>query len=118
MIILLLFTLQIEITNENALQVIDNLTMSVVVAVEDDQIPINIDAITEVIVNTSVVAQLQTGQAMIVSNVRVQLQGLCFWQTQTFNLNTFNFQTPVHFIVHIFIPVIIFKRVLVLLSRT
>ena len=71
MIILLLFILQIEITNENALQVIDNLTMSVVVAVEDDQIPINIDAITEVIVNTSVVAQLQTGQTMIVSNVRV-----------------------------------------------
>ena len=71
MIILLLFTLQIEITNENALQVIENLTMSVVVAVEDDQIPINIDAITEVIVNTSVVAQLQTGQVMVVSNVRV-----------------------------------------------
>lgn len=71
MIILLLFTLQIEITNENALQVIENLTMSVVVAVEDDQIPINIDAITEVIVNTSVVAQLQTGQVMVASNVRV-----------------------------------------------
>ena len=71
MIILLLFTLQIEITNENALQVIENLTMSVVVAVEDDQIPINIDAITEVIVNTSVVAQLQTGQVVVASNVRV-----------------------------------------------
>ena len=55
--------------------------MSVVVAVEDDQITINIDAITEVIVNTSVVAQLQTGEIMVISNVCVWLQELCFWQT-------------------------------------
>ena len=40
-------------------------------AVEEDQITINIDVVTEVIVNTSIVAQLQSGEIMVVSNVRV-----------------------------------------------
>ena len=45
--------------------------MSVIEAVEDDQITINIDAITEVIVDTSIAAQLQTGEPMVSSNVCV-----------------------------------------------
>ena len=45
--------------------------MSVIVAVEDDQISINIDAITEVIVDTSIVAELQTGEPTVYSNVCV-----------------------------------------------
>ena len=65
------YPIQIEITNENVLEVIENLTMSVIEAVEDDQITINIDAITEVIVDTSVAAQLQTGEPMVSSNVCV-----------------------------------------------
>ena len=72
------YPIQIEITNENAQEVIENLTMSIIEAVEDDQIPINIDAITEVIVDTSVAAQLQTGDPMVSSNVCVQLQELSF----------------------------------------
>ena len=63
------YPIQIEITNENVLEVIENLTMSVIEAVEDDQITINIDAITEVIVDTSIAAQLQTGEPMVSSNV-------------------------------------------------
>ena len=43
--------------------------MSIIVAVEDDQITINIDAITEVVVDTSIVAELQTGETMVSSNV-------------------------------------------------
>ena len=65
------YPIQIEITNENVLEVIENLTMSVIEAVEDDQITINIDAITEVIVDTSIAAQLQTGEPMVSSNVCV-----------------------------------------------
>jgi len=45
--------------------------MSVIVAVEDDQISINIDAITEVIVDASIAAELQTGEIMVSSNVCV-----------------------------------------------
>ena len=45
--------------------------MSVIVAVEDDQITINVDAITEVIVDTSIAAELQTGDPMVSSNVCV-----------------------------------------------
>ena len=45
--------------------------MSVIVAVEDDQISINIDAITEVIVDASIAAELQTGETMVSSNVCV-----------------------------------------------
>ena len=42
--------------------------MSVIVAVEDDQITLNIDAITEVVVDTSIAAELQTGETMVSSN--------------------------------------------------
>ena len=45
--------------------------MSVIVAVEDDQISINIDAITEVIVDASIAAELQAGEIMVSSNVCV-----------------------------------------------
>ena len=45
--------------------------MSVIVAVEDDQITLNIDAITEVVVDTSIAAELQTGETMVSSNVCV-----------------------------------------------
>ena len=48
--------------SENAQEVINRLTMSVQLANEDDQTPINFAVITEVIVNTSaVVALAQTG---------------------------------------------------------
>ena len=43
--------------------------MSVIVAVEDDQITLNIDAITDVVVDTSIAAELQTGEPMVSSNV-------------------------------------------------
>ena len=53
---------QIEVNSENAQEVVNDLTMSVELADEDDQTPINFAVITEVIVNTSaVVALAQTG---------------------------------------------------------
>ena len=44
--------------SENAQEVINRLTMSVELAGEDDQTPINFAVITEVIVNTSAVVAL------------------------------------------------------------
>ena len=46
--------------SENAQELINNLTMVVELADEDDQIPMNFAAITEVIVNTSAIVT-QTG---------------------------------------------------------
>ena len=49
---------QIEVNSENAQEVVNDLTMSVELADEDDQTDINFAVITEVIVNTSaIVAQ-------------------------------------------------------------
>ena len=51
-----------EVNNTNAQDVVNNLTMSVELADEDDQTAINFDVITEVIVNISaIVALAQVG---------------------------------------------------------
>ena len=51
-----------EVNNTNAQDVVNNLTMSVELADEDDQTSINFDVITEVIVNISaIVALAQVG---------------------------------------------------------
>ena len=46
---------QIEVNSENAQEVVNDLTMSVELADEDDQTDINFAVITEVIVNTSAI---------------------------------------------------------------
>ena len=51
--------------NENAQEVVNDLTMSVQLASEDDQIAINFAVITEVIVNTSAIVAQTGGTAAI-----------------------------------------------------
>ena len=56
---------QIEVNSENAQAVINNLTMSVELADEDDQTAINFAVITEVILNTSAIVAQTGGTAAI-----------------------------------------------------
>ena len=51
--------------NENAQEVVNDLTMSVQLADEDDQTAINFAVITEVIVNTSAIVERTGGTAAI-----------------------------------------------------
>ena len=68
---------QIEVNSENAQAVINNLTMSVELADEDDQTAINFAVITEVILNTSAIVAQTGGTAAIPLQQQVNVCSYC-----------------------------------------
>ena len=77
---------QIEVNSENAQEVVNDLTMSVQLADEDDQTPINFAVITEVIVNTSAILAQTGGTAAIPLQQQVNVCKPVIITVKTFGL--------------------------------